>query len=77
MNLKELLEKQEFYVNESGKFATEITLERLNMLIDKLHELQNNWNELKQWLDPKGWDERFLFLDTILEKMQELEGNND
>lgn len=41
---------------------------------EQVEKLQNNWNELKQWLDPKGWDERFLFLDTILEKMEELEG---
>lgn len=50
MTLKELLEEQAFYPNKDGKFVTEIKLETLNILIDKVSELQNNWDELKNIL---------------------------
>lgn len=39
---------------------------------------QNNWNELKKWLEKqlgKGFSENQIYIDVIY-KMQELEGNN-
>lgn len=80
MTLEELLKDQVFYVKEDWKMATEITLETLNVLIDKVVEQQNNWNELKKWLkeDRENYGEGIQVPVAVVErKMQELEGNNE
>lgn len=52
--------------------------ENMEQLFDKYYlPLQNNWNELKEWLNPNNWEERFLFLETIIEKMEELEDKSE
>lgn len=46
---------------------------------DKNEQLQNNWNELKRWLEKqlgKSFSENQIYIDVIY-KMQEMEGNND
>ncbi len=47
--------------------------------VDYIEQLQNNWNELKKWLEKqlgKGFSENEIYIDVIY-KMQELEGNNE
>ena len=43
-------------------------------------QLENNWNELKKWLEEEkgqyGKDNRCWY-ESVLDKMQELEGNNE
>jgi len=48
------------------------SLEDMYLLIGKL---QNNWNELKKFID-SGYYDSYIYSSTILNKMQELEGNN-
>ena len=42
-----------------------------------MKELQNNWNELKKWLEEesklKGSETAYLYYGNVLNKMQELE----
>ena len=42
-------------------------------------KLQNNWNELKKWLEENKYAMscKVLVAEEILNKMQELEGNNE
>ena len=62
---------------EDGKDAFELVCEQRN-------KLQNNWNELKKWLEEqmkdyrkRGWFSIAGNFNEMLDKMQELEGNND
>ena len=64
---------------------------RLSDEIVKNEQLQNNWNELKKWLENQketlSWMNKELLLsfknkeikciEEVLNKMQELEGNNE
>ena len=56
--------------------------ELLNQYIElsrKYDKLQNNWNELKKWLEGqlgKGFSENEIYIDVIY-KMQELEQGKD
>ena len=64
-----------------------ITTDFANKLIDyikELEQLQNNWNELKKWLIQlqkfKGINQQGFswgVAQEVLNKMQELEGNNE
>ena len=71
--------------NDEGKLIVDLELEKFNILVGKLHELNNNWNELKKWLEEaieeqeKIWRQREIIYSykNILYKMQELEGNNE
>ena len=60
-----------------------ITTDFANELIEyikALEQLQNNWNELKNWLEEeKGqWGkDNSCWYESVLDKMQELEGNNE
>ena len=55
------------------------------ILLDYIEQLQNNWNELKKWcketietVECTDLSEDYLMgCEDILNKMQELEGNND
>ena len=54
-------------------------IEMLVNEIDATRELLNNWNELKKWLEENKYAMscKVLVAEEILNKMQELEGNND
>lgn len=49
--------------------------------VDYIEQLQNNWNELKKWLESKGTSTKdendALCYFYTYNKMQELEGNNE
>lgn len=55
------------YNEKSGEF---ITINDKKYHLCCIEQLQNNWNELKKWLQSLG-------LLTVVMKMQELEGNNE
>lgn len=47
--------------------------------IRNLKQLQNNWNELKKWVieqEQKAWDEVSSTFGYVLNKMQELQGDD-
>ena len=51
-------------------------------LLEKYSKLQNNWNELKKFVEEesklKGSETAYLYYGNVLEKMKELEnGNNE
>ena len=49
-------------------------------LTETINKLQNNWNELTKWVieqEQKAWDEVSSTFGYVLNKMQELEGNNE
>ena len=46
----------------------------LNEVVDYIDWLQNNWNELKKWLQIRN---KCFCEEEILEKMQELENSNN
>ena len=41
-----------------------------------IEQLQNNWNELKKFIN-SGYYDSYIYSSTILKKMQELEGKNE
>lgn len=49
------------------------TIEKLRQEKD---QLQNNWNELKKFIN-SGYYDSYIYSSTILNKMQELEGENN
>ena len=70
---------------QQGKFEKEMELapERINLRNENL-KLRNNWNELKKWLIQlqkfKGINQQGFswgVAQEVLDKMQELEGNNE
>ena len=63
--------------NAEKKFKMLCHLEDFSI---QYYELQNNWNELKKWVieqEQKAWDEVSSTFGYVLNKMQELEGNNE
>lgn len=58
-----------------------------DLLIEYIEQLQNNWNELKKWLEEIQQEEfdingftgvcTEIRINCILDKMQELEGNDE
>ena len=44
---------------------------------DKNEQLQNNWNELKQWLENHWQESQDIWFVKIIGKMQELEQGKD
>lgn len=63
-----------------------ITTDFANEVIDYIHKLQNNWNELKKWLEgylklldnPDYYEETmFELIKKIIDEMQELEQGKD
>lgn len=54
-------------------------IEAIEFLQKYYQQLQNNWNELKKWLEEEitqwGKYEGYRY-EVVLDKMQELEGNN-
>ena len=62
---------------ELSKERAECIANKYNNLVE---ELQNNWNELTKWVieqEQKAWDEVSSTFGYVLNKMQELEGNNE
>lgn len=56
--------------------------EQFNFVYDYIFKLENNWNELKKWLEFMIKQERegkkvYISLKDILNKMQELEQRKD
>lgn len=69
----EQLQKQHADLNEHYNNMFECHCNRV-----QVEQLQNNWNELKKWLEDKisrSWDEDVY--EDMLEKMQELEQGKD
>ena len=47
--------------------------------VDYIEQLQNNWNELTKWVieqEQKAWDEVSSTFGYVLNKMQELQGDD-
>lgn len=80
MTLNELLGDLEMHPNDEGKLIVDLELEKFNILVGKLHELNNNWNELKKWLESKGTSTKeendALCYFYTYKKMQELQGDD-
>jgi len=72
-------------IQEKDKKAKQYTNYEKEDLIDEITELQereeqlqNNWNELKNWLDNICfYDNDTITYEQISDKIQELEGNNE
>ena len=65
--------------NKSQAIAKEVVLSEIENLQQENKQLQNNWNELKKWLEEqeqKAWDEVSSTFGYVLNKMQELEGSD-
>ena len=45
-----------------------------NMLVQKIEQLQSNWNSLKDWVFENIDSIKFNSYDDVLDKMNELEG---
>ena len=53
--------------------------EKGNIILDsEIDELQNNWNELKKWLEEDNYKGVEIWVNTleVLDKMQELQGDD-
>lgn len=69
-------------ISEQSKTQQTDTIE---YLYNRIIELQNNWNELKKWLQEgieeqeKIWRQREIIysFQNVLDEMKELEGNNE
>ena len=50
-------------------------------IVEYIDKLQNNWNELKKWLEEesklKGSETAYLYYGRVLKQMQELEQGKD
>ena len=81
--------KQDFTKNISDSYTLNLAMsileDRKNLLNDNL-DLQNNWNELKKWLEeylqlfdePDSYEEQTIEdLKEVLSKMQDLEQKCD
>ena len=50
---------------------------KANVILDnQATKIQNNWNELKKFIN-SGYYDSYIYSSTILNKMQELEGENN
>lgn len=59
----------------SHKYNFDYNLEEL---IKEAKQLQSNWNILREWLKEYSQDLEFrCYMDMVLDKMNELEGNKD
>ena len=61
-------------------YRNETKRNKIEQLEQKNKQLQNNWNELKKWLEDtrkyETWCEMAEAYDIVINKMQELECNN-
>lgn len=66
--------------NESQAIAKEVILDEVENLTKENKQLQNNWNELKNWLEEnESFDDycNETTFTSVLNKMQELEGSDE
>ena len=76
---EEIKEKLDLNPNNMNEIAKEAYYQLENYIFT-LEKIQNNWNELKKWLE-----EEYKYVPTyycrmieiIFNKMQKMEGNND
>lgn len=58
-----------------------VTQEYEKALMNKIDELQSNWNSLREWIKDNYKENiivgRVVYLDELLDKMNELEGDNN
>lgn len=78
-SIQELIERKLLMVEVMGGLTSHD--KKFINLWNYTMQLQNNWNELKKWLELIVMQERegktiYLSFKDILSKMQELEGNN-
>lgn len=77
-------EEVDYCINVSGYISLDV-LNKYVRNINELEQLQNNWNELKKWLEEgieeqeKIWRQREIIYSyqNVLNEMQELEANNE
>lgn len=83
-------EKVDYCINVNGYISLDV-LNKYVRNINKLEQLQNNWNELKNHfrkqivelekvredISADTYVDRKMFLKEVVSKMQELEGNNE
>lgn len=65
--------------NESQAIAKEVVLSEIENLQQENKQLKDNWNELKKWVieqEQKAWDEVSSTFGYVLNKMQELQGDD-
>ena len=78
MNLKQIILGMQVYSENEIDFI--LGKEEQILLLNYINQLQNNWNELKKWLEEtrkyETWCEMAEAYDIVINKMQELEGNN-
>ena len=74
------LEPHDNYTSEFTYKEQKILYKYITKLVNDKTKLQNNWNELKKWLEEKmsvyEHQEASNFY-VVFEKMQGLEGNNE
>ena len=64
-------------------YRNETKRNKIEQLEQKNKQLQNNWNELKKWLEDENNQKYSQYIynysinNWVLNKMQELEGNNE
>ena len=68
--------------NESEAIAKEVVLSEIENLQQENNKLQNNWNELKNYLekqiiDSKAGSSQQYYFNTIYKYMQEMEQGKD
>ena len=75
--IERILKDLALAVSDSMYF--EINDTHARVLQNYIEKLQNNWNELKNWLKINKYSMtcQMFVAEELLEKMQELEGNNE
>lgn len=73
---------EDYYTGEGWEepnfFCLDPTTNDCKTLFNYIEQLQNNWNELKKWVDSICfYDTDTITYEQISDKMQELEGNNE
>ena len=66
--------------NDVMKYSPDQIYDKFDDLQTREQKLQNNWNELKKWLEEnESFDDycNETTFTSVLDKMQELEGNNE
>lgn len=66
-----LTEMTEIYVKQMLLPKEELALQTMELMTDKM-VLENNWNELKEWLKNRE-DEAYIYT-KVLDKMEVIEG---
>ena len=62
---------------KNGSFIYDLGKYQGNLLINYIEQLQNNWNELKKWLEEHWQESQDIWFVKIIGKMRELEQRKD